>query len=90
MSAIDPNRLARAVHLDCDRISLNQYLVTGGTADHVVTVQDGRVWCHCIDSQWKGDNCKHSLVTRLTCGDPLVAKALRMLVPRPHRAARAA
>ena len=42
------------------------------------------------DWQRRRDGCKHCLITQLHSGDPLVAKALRMLVPRPNRAVRAA
>ncbi len=90
MSAIDDARLARAVWLDCRRVAPDRYLVTGGRDDHVVVIRDGRVICDCLDSQFTGDNCKHSLVTRLHSGDPLVVKALRQLVPAPGRSVRAA
>ena len=82
---IDPDRLARAIHLDVMRISPDQFLVTGGAQDHIVQAQDGRTWCDCIDSQWKGDGCKHSLLVRLVVGDGDVVKALRTLIPESSR-----
>ena len=87
---IDPERLARACWLDCQRVAPDRYLISGGRDDHVVVVQDGRAWCDCVDSQWKGDGCKHSLIVRLCEGDVEVVKALRQLVPAPARSVMAA
>ena len=52
--------------------------------------RDGRAICDCLDSQFTGDHCKHSLATRLHSGDPLVVEALRQLVPAPGRSVRVA
>ncbi len=80
---IDPTRLARAIWLDCRRLYPGRYLVYGGTADHVVEVDGGRVTCHCPDSERMGDACKHALALRLRAGDGEVIAALRELVRRP-------
>ena len=85
MSTIDLVRLCKAVHLEVQPVAPDRYLITGGRDDHVVVIRDGRVICDCLDSQFTGDNCKHSLATRLHSGDPVVVKALRQLVPNPRR-----
>ena len=90
MTMIDPARLARAVHLNCQRTSPATYVVTGGTADHVVEVVDGAVRCDCFDAQFRGDACKHSLIVRLYAGDPDVVSALRQLIAPPRRLRRVA
>ena len=82
---IDPGRLSKAVWLDVEPEGFERYLVTGGADDHLVVVDGGYVNCGCEDSQRVGDNCKHSLATRLICGDPVVAVALRTLVDEPAR-----
>ena len=82
---IDSGRLARAIHLDAQRIDVGAYLVTGGAQDHTVEVDGGRCFCNCPDAQARdGDSCKHALLVRLLNGDPEVAKALRQLVPEPR------
>ena len=88
MGDIDRARLARAVWLEVQPVAPERFLVRGGRDDHVVVIRDGRVICDCLDSQFTGDKCKHSLATRLYSGDPLVVKALRMLVPAPGRSVR--
>ena len=40
---IDPGRLARAIHLDCQRVKPDTYLVSGGAADHIVEIVNGAV-----------------------------------------------
>ncbi len=87
---IDPTRLARAIHLDCQRVKPDTWLVSGGTADHVVEVVNGEVRCDCYDSQYHGDGCKHSLLVRLVAGDAEVVKVLRRLVAPPRRLRRVA
>ena len=87
---IDPGRLRRAIYLDCQRVSPDRYLITGGSDGHIVVVEDGRVLCDCIDVIRAGDSCKHSLLVRLMEGDPAVVAALRQLVPGPSRVVRAA
>ncbi len=87
---IDPARLQRAIWLEVQLVAPDRYLVTGGRDDHLVVIRDGRVICDCLDSQFTGDNCKHSLATKLQSGDPAVVKALRQLVPAPARSVRTA
>ena len=90
MSAICPTRLARALWLDVKPVAPGRYLVSGGADGHVVVVDGGWVRCDCPDFAIRGDGCKHALACRLHSGDPTVVTALRMLVPRPTRAVRAA
>ena len=87
---IDAGRLSRAVWLDVKPVAPGRYLVTGGADSHLVEIDGGYVRCDCADAILRGDGCKHSLLTRLICGDPAVVAALRQLVPRPSRAVRAA
>ena len=87
---IDSTRLARAVHLDCQRMSPETFRVSGGSADHIVEVVDGEVRCDCYDAQYRGDECKHSLIVKLMAGSPDVVKALRQLVAPPRRLRRVA
>ena len=87
---IDPTRLARAIHLDCQRVKPDTWLVSGGAADHVVEVVNGEVRCDCYDAQYRGDGCKHSLAVRLVAGDSEVVLALRQLVAPPKRLRRVA
>lgn len=42
----------------------------------------------CLDLQFTSDNGKQSMATTLHSGEPLVAKALRQLVPAPRCQAR--
>ncbi len=81
---IDAGRLQRAIWLDCLPVSPGKYLVSGGTADHVVDVDGGWVRCDCPDARIHGDACKHGLSVRLHNGDPEVVQALRQLVPNPR------
>lgn len=87
---IDPARLARAVWLDCQRITPDSFRVSGGQVDHTVVVSDGGVECECMDSSVRGRGCKHELACRLHAGDPDVVKALRQLVAPPRRLRRVA
>ena len=87
---IDSGRLARAVWLEAKPIDISTYRVRGGTADHMVEVEDGRCYCSCPDGQVRGPGCKHCLLVRLLNGDPEVVKALRQLVPAPARSMRVA
>jgi len=79
---IDAARLARAVWLEVLPVA-GGYLVRGGADDHIVEVDGGLVRCDCLDSQWRGDGCKHALCVRLHHGDTDVLEALRALVPAP-------
>lgn len=80
---IDAARLQRAVWLEVQPVSPGQYLVSGGSADHLVGVDGGWVRCDCPDAHLHGDGCKHALCVRLNNGDPEVTRALRQLVARP-------
>ena len=83
--AICPDRLARAVWLDVQRVASDTFRVSGGSADHLVAVVDGGLRCDCMDSQVRAFVCKHELCVRLCCGDADVVKALRELVAQPPR-----
>ena len=85
---IDSGRLRRAIYLKAKPIDVSTYRVRGGTADHMVQLEDGRCYCDCIDATVRGDGCKHALLVRLLGGDPEVALALRQLVPQPARRTR--
>ena len=85
---IDTGRLARAIYLTAKPIDVNTWRVRGGTADHMVEVENGRCYCDCVDAQVHGPGCKHALLVRLLGGDPEVALALRQLVPQPARRTR--
>ena len=87
---VDLTRLARAVHLDCERMTPETFRVSGGSADHVVAVANGEVRCDCYDAQYHGDGCKHALLVRLVAGDQSVVKALRQLIAPPRRLRRVA
>ena len=87
---IDPTRLARAVHLDCERMTPDTFRVSGGSMDHMVTVAGGGVHYDCIDSNVRGPGCKHELAVRLHAGDSEVVLALRQLVTAPKRLRRVA
>ena len=87
---IDEGRLARAVHLDCERMTRETFRVSGGRADHVVQVTERQCECDCMDRTVRGAGCKHELCVRLHCGDAEVVRALRQLVARPRRLRRVA
>ena len=89
-TTIDPTRLARAVHLDVQRMTPDSFRVSGGQQDHTVVVSVGDVGCDCVDSSVRGPGCKHELCVRLHCGDGDVVKALRALVAQPQRLRRVA
>ncbi len=88
--AIDPSRLARAIHLDCKRMNPSSFRVSGGATDHIVAVANGEVRCDCYDAQYHGDGCKHSLLVRLIAGDADVVLALRKLIAPPRQLRRVA
>lgn len=77
---IDLGRLARAVHLDAQRIGDSVYLVSGGATAHRVDLRVGEA-CDCDDRRIRGATCKHVLRAMLGEGDPDVLRALRDLVP---------
>ena len=87
---IDPTRLARAVHLDCERMTPDTFRVSGGSMDHLVAVAAGGAHCDCMDSSVRGPGCKHELAVRLHAGDSEVVLALRKLIAPPKRLRRVA
>ncbi len=87
---IATGRLRRAIWLEVQPMGLGGFLVRGGKDDHIVEIDGGYVRCDCFDAQRNGDACKHALCVRLHSGDPVVVKALRMLVPAPGRSVRVA
>lgn len=45
VTAIDPMRLARAVHLDVHQVAEAEWVVSGGRARHVVTLEPSGALC---------------------------------------------
>lgn len=86
---IDPRRLARAVHLDCDPLPDGRWRVSGGARDHLVAEDPRGLVCDCWDANG-GRVCKHQLRVRLTLGDAETLLAMRELVPMPTRRTAAA
>jgi hypothetical protein len=76
-------RLARAVHLDAERIAGGAWTVTGGATPHTVTADASA--CDCTDYTVRGGPCKHILAVRLRSGDSATLDALRGLVVAPRR-----
>ena len=83
---IEAGRLARAIHLQAERVDLHTFRVSGGAQHHTVELRDGGCFCDCWDSRIHGDGCKHSLIVRLLGGDEEVVRALRQLIPAPRKA----
>lgn len=85
MTAPAVARLARAVHLDAERIDRAMWRVTGGECPHIVTAAG----CDCMDATLHGAKqpCKHVLAVRLRVGHADTLKALRAIVPEPSRKA---
>ena len=84
MSAIDPIRLARAIHLDAGDRGGGVWHIMGSNNFHVVTDGDSGLICDCEDFL-RGNCCKHILRTLLGLGDPAVIEGLRKLIPNPQR-----
>jgi hypothetical protein len=78
--AIDPARLARAVHLRAAPFSTpGLYAIEGGSRVHAVDVRDHAApACHCED-RIKGF-CKHILAALIADGEPTVLAAAKALV----------
>jgi hypothetical protein len=83
---VDLGRLARAVHLDAERLTDGRWLVSGGAQPHIVDLDAGS--CDCADSAVRGGPCKHLQRVRLALGDAAALERLRALVPLPTRARR--
>ena len=82
-TTVGVGRLARAVHLDCERIGNGAWQVTGGVTAHVVDEHGAE--CDCFDYARRGEACKHILAVRLRLGDRETLEGLRLLVVLPTR-----
>lgn len=88
---VDGQRLARAAHLAVVRIAADRYRVTGGSAEHVVQLVNGRLRCDCEDAVRHASSatvCKHRLAVALHRLPAPIVAALRDLVPLPRPGAR--
>ena len=82
MDGIELYRLARAIHLDVERVGLpGIYWVSGGERRHFVNVLKDE--CDCWDRS-AGNYCKHLLRAMLAEGDDAILKRLRWFVPMPR------
>jgi len=82
--AVDPARLARAIHLEVQRLAGQVYRVSGGARPHRVTVAPhGMIACDCWDAATRPGRCKHALAVRVLRLDPDLRAALRVLVAVP-------
>ena len=76
-------RLARAIHLDVERLSDHRYRVTGGARPHVVDLGASQE-CDCEDATFqRAYACQHLTATMLAEGDRDCLRTLRYWVPRP-------
>ncbi len=76
----DLNRVARAIHLDVEPLPSGRWIVTGGSAPHIVS----QGACDCTDFVLRGAPCKHLLAVALRRGDPEVISLLHLMVPLPR------
>jgi hypothetical protein len=82
MTAVDPGRLARAIHLDVESNGAGEWSVTGGRGRHCVTIGERGTICDCADSDLHPElACKHRLAVALVRLPAEVREALRELVP---------
>ena len=80
---IDLKRLARAIHLDVERLADHRYRVTGGAEPHIVDLRRARE-CDCRDAEIQREYaCQHLMATMLYEGDRDCLRSLRYWVPRP-------
>lgn len=79
----DLDRLARAVHLDCEALGAERWRVTGGAGIHFVRLLGSRYECDCDDARIRRGVCKHVLRVRLARGDDSTIRGLRELVAAP-------
>jgi hypothetical protein len=86
-TALDPGRVARAVHLQVSESGPRKYTVSGGAQPHVVQAGgDGGLRCDCTDHAMRpAVGCKHILAVRLRLADADVLAALRVVVALPKR-----
>lgn len=76
-------RLARAVHLDVERLGDHRYRVTGGAEPHIVDLLRARE-CDCRDAEiQRAYACQHLTATMVYEGDRDAIRSLRYWVPRP-------
>ena len=85
MSALDPVRVCKAIHLDAISRDDVTWHVTGVDSFHFVSVGDSGLLCDCRDFAIRGGPCKHILRVGLANGDREVLSALRLLIPNPQR-----
>ena len=79
---IELARLARAIHLDVERITDHTYRVSGGEREHLVSLVEA-LECNCEDRAYRGVACAHLLACMLAEGDRDCLRSLRYWVPRP-------
>lgn len=82
---VELRRLARAVHLDVERLDLAVWRVRGGAESHVVKRSSlGALTCDCADAVMRKALCKHVLSVQLYAGDRDTIRALRSIVSVPR------
>ena len=79
---ISLDRLARAVHLNVERLTDHRYRVSGGEREHLVSL-DEALECDCENRAYRGVACAHLLACMLAEGDRDCLRSLRYWVPRP-------
>lgn len=84
MTALDPVRVSRAVHLDATPQDDTTGRVTSADSFHLVNIGDSGPLCDCRDFAIRGGPCKHVIAVGLANGDRQVLEALRRLVPNPQ------
>ncbi len=79
---VESGRLSRALHLCAEPLDGGGWLVSGGSASHVVAA-DGS--CDCADYAIRGRRCKHALAVALAQLDGDLLDTLRALIPPAKR-----
>ncbi len=82
-TTVDRTRLARAVHLEAERLPDGRWRITGGSAPHIVDLTADT--CDCPDHAMRRGVCKHLARARLAEGDADTLRALGELLPAPKR-----
>lgn len=82
---IELGRLARALPLQANSLGGRRFRVMGGAEPHYVDLSPcAPLPCDCGDLAWRGGPregpCKHMLRARLVEGDPVVVRAVAVLV----------
>ena len=81
---LESTGLARAVHLDVERLADHRYRVTGGSRPHEVDLTRSPE-CGCEDATFqKAYACQHLTACMLYEGDRDAIRTLRVWVPRPE------